>query len=73
MFQGVGTGSEVFVGAAAGMRVLPELLIGPELYGSTVVTDGNAFEARATPLEVLFGGHFTIAEHWRLALGVGPG
>jgi outer membrane protein OmpA-like peptidoglycan-associated protein len=73
VFHGVGTGSEVFLGAAAGIRALPELLLGPELYGSTVVTDGNAFEARATPLELLIGGHYTLLEDWRLGLGVSPG
>jgi outer membrane protein OmpA-like peptidoglycan-associated protein len=73
VFHGAGTGSEVFVGAAAGIRATPALLIGPEFYGSTVVTNSNAFHARTTPLEVLIGGHYTVADDWRLGLGVAPG
>jgi hypothetical protein len=73
VFHGVGTGSEIFFAVAAGMRALPELLIGPEFYGSTVVTGGNTFATRATPLEVLIGGHYTLLDDWRLGLGVSPG
>jgi outer membrane protein OmpA-like peptidoglycan-associated protein len=66
-------GDEVLFGAAAGLRLADgRVLLGPELYGSTVVEDG-AFRKAATPLEVLFGGHFQVARDWRAGVGFGPG
>jgi OmpA-OmpF porin, OOP family len=68
-------GTEVLFGAAAGIRAADKnLLIGPELYGSTVVTNGDAaFKKLSTPLEILFGAHYTFASDFRAGLGVGPG
>ncbi len=68
-------GSELLFGAAAGLRFADKkLLIGPELYGSTVLSDGGdgAFKRRTTPVEVLFGGHYTAGDV-RFGLGAGPG
>lgn len=66
-------GSEVVFAVSAGVRALSgALLVGPELRGSTVVTGGLAFSSAATPVELLFGGHYTY-EHWRFGAGVGPG
>ncbi len=73
VFQGAGVGSEVFGGAALGIRVAEGVLIGPELYASTVISAGNAFKARTSPMELLFGGHFTVADDWRLGAGIAPG
>ena len=68
-------GSELSFGAAAGLRLADRrLTIGPELYGSTVVTDSDAlFKKRTTPFEVIFGAHYQFADNWRLGAGVGPG
>ena len=68
------TGSEVNFNMAAGARFLEKnLLIGPELAGSTIVSDGGAFfGARTTPLALLGSGHYTSGD-FRLGLGAGPG
>jgi OmpA-OmpF porin, OOP family len=71
-FSGSAIGSELTFGAAAGVRFTKELLIGPEVYGSTVVEDG-AFRKRGTPLEGIFGGHYTIAKQVRVGAGAGAG
>jgi outer membrane protein OmpA-like peptidoglycan-associated protein len=56
-----------------GLRLADDkLLLGPEAYGSTVV-EGGAFRTAATPLEILFGGHYQFADDWRAGLGFGPG
>jgi outer membrane protein OmpA-like peptidoglycan-associated protein len=66
-------GDELLYGAAVGLRVANDkLLFGPELYGSTVV-EGRAFAKATTPLELLFGGHLTFADDWRVGLAAGPG
>ena len=68
-------GTEWTFAAAAGVRVLKRrLLIGPELWGSTVVTDSadGAFDKEGTPLELVLGGHYALPS-WSFGLGVGPG
>ena len=73
-FEGRALGSEVLFSIAAGVKVNDRFVFGPELYGSTVVAGGgNAFRTRTTPLEVLLGGHITLAEHWKLGTAIGPG
>ncbi len=73
-FAGAPTGSEVFATGAAGLRIIDErMVIGPEVYGATNVTDGDAFfSRRTTPFEVLFGVHY-LAGAVRLGAGLGPG
>jgi outer membrane protein OmpA-like peptidoglycan-associated protein len=68
-------GSDVFFAAAAGLRVAnKKLVIGPEIFGSTVVSDADAFFAkRSTPLEALIGGHYTIGSAFRIGGGIGTG
>src|SRR5207244_8499094 len=68
-------GTELVFGAAAGIRTADEkLVLGPELYGSTVVTSGDAwFQRRTTPVEILLGGHYTVADDFRLGAAIGPG
>ena len=72
-FSGADLGSEVIFGAAAGIRGAGgKLLIGPEIYGSTVV-QGGLFRRRGTPLEGLFGVHYLIANAIRIGGGAGAG
>jgi OOP family OmpA-OmpF porin len=73
--DGAPFGSELTFTAAAGIRLLEQkLLLGPELYGSTVVSEGDAaFDRRTTPVEVILGGKYRIDEAWRVGAGVGPG
>src|SRR5205085_11627696 len=72
-FQERRLGSEALFSIAGGVRVNDLFVFGPELYGSTVVTGGSAFDARATPLELLLGLHVTLAKHWQFGSGIGPG
>ena len=68
-------GSEVQFAAAVGLRLADrKLVVGPEIYGGTVVSSSDAvFKKLSTPLELIVGGHYTIADQVRAGLGVGPG
>jgi len=73
-FGGTGLGSELVFGASAGVHALDRnLLVGPEVYGSTVVTNGAAFTTASTPLEIMLGAHYLIASSVRVGAGVAPG
>jgi outer membrane protein OmpA-like peptidoglycan-associated protein len=74
-YAGKKRGSAVGIAAAAGVRVADKkLVVGPELYGSTVVTNSKAFFGRTeTPFELLFGAHYTATKVWRFGAGIGPG
>lgn len=73
-FAGHATGTEANFSAAAGFRVLDKkLLLGPELYGSTIISNSDAiFGERTTPLALLLSGHLTAGDV-RFGLGAGPG
>ena len=72
-FANSSLGTELTFGAAAGLRVMEKrLVIGPELFGTTVLVDGRAFNKAATPLELVFGMHYTLND-FRIGLGGGPG
>jgi OmpA-OmpF porin, OOP family len=68
-------GSEVQFAAAVGVRALEgKLLVGPEIYGGTVVSKSDAaFKKLSTPLEIIIGGHYTFADNFRAGVGIGPG
>jgi OOP family OmpA-OmpF porin len=68
-------GNEVTFALGAGLRLADKrLLLGPELYGSTVVNKGSAaFKRRTTPVEIIFGGKYHIGSGIRVGAGVGPG
>jgi OmpA-OmpF porin, OOP family len=66
------TGSEFQFGGAAGVRLADkQILIGPEVFGQTVVSNSHSFTERATPIEVLLGVHFNIADQVRINAGFG--
>jgi OOP family OmpA-OmpF porin len=67
-------GTELVMGAAAGLHLIDKkVLIGPEVYGSTVISgDNNTFKRLTSPLEALFGAHITL-DDFRFGAGVGPG
>ncbi|MDP9001780.1 MAG: OmpA family protein, partial [Myxococcota bacterium] len=73
-FVGHPTGSEATFGAAIGARVLDKkLVIGPEIWGSTVLSNGDAvFGERTTPLALIGGAHYTAGD-FRFGIGAGPG
>lgn len=66
-------GSEVTGGIAAGIRVANrKLVVGPELYGSSIL-DGRSFlRRRGTPTEWLIGAHYTYSDI-RFGGGFGTG
>jgi len=74
IFAGHPTGTEANFALALGVRAFDRnLLIGPELYGSTVISDSNAiFGERTTPLGLLGSGHYSAGD-FRFGLGAGPG
>jgi OOP family OmpA-OmpF porin len=73
-FNGHPTGTEADFNVALGARLADKaLLIGPELAGSTIVSNGGAFFGdHTTPLALLIGGHYNAGDV-RLGLGAGPG
>jgi OOP family OmpA-OmpF porin len=72
---GTPIGSQVLFGAAVGLRLADRaFIIGPEVYGSTVVSNGAAvFALKSTPVDGILGAHYTIARDFRLGAAVGPG
>lgn len=66
-------GTDMSFALSAGRRFFDDaLVIGPELFGSTVLVDGGFFAREATPLDLILGGHYTGGP-WRLGAGAGPG
>jgi OOP family OmpA-OmpF porin len=71
-FAGTEMGSELSWAAAVGLRFADKkLLIGPEFYGTTVLSD--PFKRATTPTEFLVGAHLDLGKAWRLGAGAGPG
>lgn len=71
-FAGSAIGSELTFAVAAGLRLADQkLVIGPELFGSTVFDD--AFGRQSTPLEGILGAHYLIGDQVRIGGGVGTG
>lgn len=68
-------GSEIGFAASAGVKVFDRrLVLGPEVFGSTVVEKSDAiFAKNTTPFEIIFGGKYNFLEDWKAGLGVGPG
>ncbi len=71
-YAGVPLGSELLLGGSAGFLAADKkLLVGPEVYGRTVVTDSNAaFGKHQSPVEALLGIHLSLGD---LRLGAGGG
>ncbi len=76
-------GQELTFGGAVGLRVADtKLVVGPEVWGSTVLanpsgTDDSVpspvFKKRTTPVEGLLGAHYTIGKDVRVGAGIGTG
>ncbi|MGD0525314.1 MAG: OmpA family protein [Polyangiaceae bacterium] len=73
-FAGHPMGSEADFALALGLRGFDrKLLIGPEVAGSTIITQGSAIlQDRTTPLAILGSAHYTAGD-FRFGLGAGPG
>lgn len=74
-YAGNTRGTELVFGLAAGVRVASKnLVLGPELYGRTVLTNGAAFQTASTPVEGVLGFHYTVPAAWlRFGAGAGTG
>jgi OOP family OmpA-OmpF porin len=67
-------GTELDVGAAAGLRLADKkLVVGPEVFAKSVFTDGAFFSKKATPVEGLLGAHYTFLDCLRGGAGVSTG
>jgi outer membrane protein OmpA-like peptidoglycan-associated protein len=73
-YAGTEVGTNIFFGVSAGVRVFDKkFVVGPELFGNSVVTNGAFFTTHATPVEGLFGAHLTLADDWRIGGGASTG
>jgi OmpA-OmpF porin, OOP family len=67
-------GNELAFAAAVGVRVADRrILVGPELFGSTVVSDGAAFKSTSTPIEAVLSARYRITDEMGLGVSGGPG
>ena len=65
-------GSTFNFGGAAGFRFADKkILIGPEVFGRTIVGNSHALEEHATPIEIILGGHFRVSDEFRVNAGGG--
>ena len=66
------TGSAINFGGAAGVRFADKkILVGPEVYGRTTVSNADGLAAHDTPIEILLGAHFKIGDAFRVNAGAG--
>ena len=73
-FGGSELGNHFEFGGAFGLRLLQrKLVLGPEVFGSTVISNGVAFTRQATPLEGLLGAHYAVAPSWRVGAAISGG
>lgn len=74
-FAGSPMGSELAFGLSFGWQSKnKKIVIGPELWGTTVFTDSDAlFKKRTTPFEAILGTHIQVADSFRVGAGFGPG
>ncbi|MDB4946561.1 MAG: Outer rane lipoprotein omp16 precursor [Labilithrix sp.] len=65
-------GSTVTFGGAVGVRFLDKkILVGPEIYGQTIVSNADGLNSHDTPIEALLGAHFNVANGFRINAGAG--
>ncbi|HET9955091.1 MAG TPA: OmpA family protein [Polyangiaceae bacterium] len=75
-FAGVPFGADLVFAGSLGLRALSDrLLLGPEFFASTVLSDGGDgfFAPNSTPLEVLLGAHYDLESDVRIGVGAGRG
>lgn len=75
VFAGAALGSEFLLDASAGYQTPGRrLLLGAELYGSTVFTEGVSYLGKATsPLELLLMARLRMPGGWAASVGFAPG
>jgi outer membrane protein OmpA-like peptidoglycan-associated protein len=70
-FERSSLGSQIEIGGAAGVRV-SGLVVGPEVFASTVVNGDSFLDRRTTPVEMMLSGHYTI-KGFRFGAAAGGG
>ncbi len=66
-------GSELTGGAAAGVRVIDRrLVVGPEVFASSILDEDSFGKRRGTSVETLLGAHLSLAD-FRVGAGAGTG
>jgi hypothetical protein len=66
-------GNEITGGLAVGIRPVPTMLVGAELYASSAASAGGFAKPRTSPMEALLGIHTAVARDWTIGAGVAPG
>jgi hypothetical protein len=71
---GVPRGTDLELAGAVGLRLCQgHLLIGPEIFGATMLDGDGPFAKSSSPLELLLGGHYHHASGFGAGVGVGAG
>jgi outer membrane protein OmpA-like peptidoglycan-associated protein len=66
--------SHISYSLAIGIRAVNRrLVIGPELFARTSLTNDQFFKRRSTPTELILGAHYTVVDGLRLGAGFGFG
>jgi hypothetical protein len=72
--NGIPRGTDLELAAAVGVQLWrDQLLLGPELYGGTMLDGNGPFATSSSPLEVLLGGHYRNPNGFGAGVGVGAG
>ena len=72
--NGIPRGTDLELAAAVGVRLWrDQLVLGPEMYGGTMLDGNGPFATGSSPLEVLLGGHYRHPSGFGAGVGVGAG
>jgi len=73
-YGGAPVGSSVFFAVSAGARLFDKkLVVGPEIFAESGITRDAFFTKQSTPVEGIFGAHYTVARDWRVGAGASAG
>ena len=71
---GIPRGTDLELAAAVGVRLWrDQLLLGPEIYGGTMLDGNGPFATESSPLEVLLGCHYRNPNGFGAGVGLGAG
>lgn len=72
--SGLPRGTDLELAGAAGVQLLRnQLMLGPEIFGATMLDGNGPFAKSSSPLELLVGGHYHNANGFGAGVGVGAG
>ena len=65
-------GSALVGGVSAGLSFYDDqIVVGPEVFASTVLSNSRAFDTQTTPVEGILGAHFDLGNNLRAGIGGG--